>query len=70
MLCGLFSCVFVCQGMPNSVCTTHIVANQQGCRGGEAGSFLQRTVVSFLPYSPNVVEGEFSEVRLLRVNVL
>src|SRR5215211_5511439 len=26
MPCGLLSCVFVCQGTPNGVCTTHIVA--------------------------------------------
>ena len=64
MLCGLFSCVLVCQGMPNGVCTTHLVANQWGCRGGEAGPFLQRTVVSFLPYSPKYLEVEFSEVHL------
>src|SRR5215212_4095804 len=36
MPCGLFSCVFVCQGTPNGVCTTHIVTTQEGCRRGEA----------------------------------
>src|SRR5215211_2839667 len=28
MPCGLLTCVFVCQGTPNDVCTTHIVAKQ------------------------------------------
>jgi hypothetical protein len=31
---------------------------------GEAGPFLQRTVVSFLPYSPEFVEYKFSEVQM------
>jgi hypothetical protein len=58
MPCGHFSEKSAPRGVPGVICTTHIVA-RWGCGGGEAGPFLPMTVVSFLPYSPECVEGPF-----------